>query len=431
MDLSLARSIKPDGTHKIEAIALKILLIGSGGREHALAWKISQSQIVSRLVCSPGSPGMAEIAECLDVKDPIGFSKDEGIDLVVVGPEQPLADGLADQLAAEGIPCFGPSAAGAKLESSKAFTKEICDAADIPTARYGHFTDAALAKGFLAEFKAPYVIKADGLAAGKGVVIASDLAEAESAIDELLALSGSLVVEEFMEGYEVSVFAVTDGQSIQRFGAAGDYKRAFDGGEGPNTGGMGAIIPHPRFDQALEDEVYAKIIEPTVRELNTRGITYRGVLYAGLMITADGPKLVEYNCRFGDPECQLLMRRLRSDVVPSLWGAATGRLAGIGLDWRDDRYGVLVTYATQGYPGSYEKGSEIKGVPSAGADVDAIVFHAGTKKDGDRLVANGGRVLSVTALGDTLEEARTLAYETTASIDWPEGFFRSDIGGNT
>ncbi|NNU15219.1 phosphoribosylamine--glycine ligase [Parvularcula sp. ZS-1/3] len=405
---------------------MKILLIGSGGREHALAWKIAQSQLVSRLVCASSNPGMAEAGDCRDIADPIVFAKEEGIDLVVVGPEQPLAEGLADRLEAEGIPCFGPVKAGATLETSKAFTKEICDAAGVPTARYGHFTESSSAKAFLKEFKAPYVVKADGLAAGKGVIIADDLARAEAAVDELLKVSCSVVIEEFMEGWEVSVFAVTDGESIQRFGSAGDYKRAHDGDEGPNTGGMGAVSPHPNFSRELEDQAYAEIIEPTLRELKKRDIAYRGVLYAGLMITAEGPKLVEYNCRFGDPECQILMRRLRSDVVPSLWGAATGRLAGVGLDWKDEA-GVLVTYAAEGYPGAYEKGSEIQGLDEVHKDFDTYVFHAGTKNDGEKILANGGRVLSVTALGDDIPSARAKAYKAAETIDWPEGFYRTDI----
>ncbi|GGY42800.1 phosphoribosylamine--glycine ligase [Parvularcula lutaonensis] len=406
---------------------MKILLIGSGGREHALAWKIAQSQLVSRLVCAPGNPGMAKVGECIPVDDPIAFSKENSIDLVVVGPEQPLAEGLADRLAEAGIPCFGPVKAGAMLESSKAFTKEICDEAGIPTARYGHFTEAALAKAFLDEFEAPFVIKADGLAAGKGVIIAEDRQQAEKAIDDLLNISGSLVIEEFMKGYEVSLFAVTDGETVQRFGTASDYKRAFDGDKGPNTGGMGCVSPAPRFTKELEDRAMEEIVLPTVRALKARGVTYRGVLYAGLMVTDDGPKLVEYNCRFGDPECQLLMRRLRSDVVPSLWGAATGRLAGVGLDWKDE-VGVLITYATKGYPGAYEKGSEIRGVEEAEKDDSIVIFHAGTKEEGGRLLANGGRVLSITALGEDYAYARGKAYQAANLIDWPEGFYRKDIG---
>lgn len=405
---------------------MRILLLGSGGREHALAWKIAQSQLVSRLVCAPGNPGMAEVAECMPVDDPVAFAQAENIDLVVVGPEQPLADGLADKLERAGIACFGPAQAAARLESSKAFTKEICDAAGVPTAAYGAFSDAGPAKGFLGRMKPPYVIKADGLAAGKGVIIANDRGDAEEAIDRLLALSGSIVIEEFMEGYEVSVFAITDGHSVQRFGHASDYKRAFDGNEGPNTGGMGAVCPALGFDQALEDRAYAEIIEPTLAELKKRGITYRGVLYAGLMITADGPKLVEYNCRFGDPECQLLMRCLRSDVIPSLWGAATGRLSGVGLDWMDGA-GVLVTYAAKGYPGAYEKGSAINGLDAANAAPGAFVFHAGTSLQDGALKAAGGRVLSVTGYGDDVRAARNVAYQAVQEVAWPEGFYRTDI----
>jgi len=405
---------------------LKILLIGSGGREHALAWKIAQSPLVSKLYCAPGNPGMAEVGECVSVNDVVAFSKEKTIDLVVVGPEQPLADGLADDLEAAGIPCFGPGKAAAQLEASKAFTKALCDEAGIPTARYGAFDNAAAAKAALDKFTAPYVIKADGLAAGKGVIIADYRDKAEAAIDQLTEGASSIVIEEFMTGYEVSVFAVTDGETIQRFGSASDYKRAFDGDEGPNTGGMGCFSPNPQFTQELEDRAYAEIIEPTIKALKARGITYRGVLYAGLMITEEGPKLVEYNCRFGDPECQLLMRRLRSDVIPSLWGAATGRLGGVGLDWREEA-GVLITYATQGYPGAYEKGSVIEGLAQANEAEEAVVFHAGTQLEGGQLTAAGGRVLSITALGDSLGEARDHAYAAVGKINWPEGFHRSDI----
>ncbi len=405
---------------------MNILLIGSGGREHALAWKIAQSPLVKRLICAPGNPGMAELGTCIGVEDPVAYAKEERIDLVVVGPEQPLADGLADRLAAAGIPVFGPSQAAARLEASKAFTKMICDEAGVPTARYGSFSDPREAKSFLGEFSAPFVIKADGLAAGKGVIIAEDRQRAEEAIDQLIGLSGSVVIEEFMEGYEVSVFAVTDGTAIQRFGSASDYKRAHDGDEGPNTGGMGAVSPPPRWNLELEDRAYREIIEPTLAALKARGVTYRGVLYAGLMVTAEGPRLVEYNCRFGDPECQLLMRRLRSDIVPSLWGAATGRLGGVGLDWIDDA-GVLVTYAAKGYPGSYRKGSRISGLEEAAKVDDTVIFHAGTGRDGDALTAQGGRVLSVTSLGRDLAEARERVYRAAGTIDWPEGFYRRDI----
>ena len=406
---------------------MNILLIGSGGREHALAWKIAQSALVKRLVCAPGNPGMAELGECRDVPDPVAFAKAEGIDLVVVGPEQPLAEGLADQLEAAGIPCFGPCKEAAQLEASKAFTKDLCAEAGIPTGRYGHFTDANEASQFLESFEAPYVVKADGLAAGKGVVIAATLDEARKALAELLPISGSLVIEEFLHGREMSMFAITDGESVVRFGTAQDYKRAFDGDEGPNTGGMGCITPPPHFSQELEDQAYAMIIEPTIKALKARGITYRGVLYAGLMITDAGPQLLEYNCRFGDPECQLLMRRLTSDLVPVLMGAAEGKLSQQRVAWTP-KAGTLITYATEGYPGSYERGSRIGGLADAEQEDGVVVFHAGTSKRDDQLVATGGRVLSVTALGQSAEEARTRAYRGAEAIDWPQGFYRKDIG---
>ncbi|MEM6913655.1 MAG: phosphoribosylamine--glycine ligase, partial [Pseudomonadota bacterium] len=326
---------------------MNILLIGSGGREHALAWKIAQSALVKRLVCAPGNPGMASMGECRDVPDPVAFAKAEGIDLVVVGPEQPLAEGLADQLEEAGIPCFGPCKEAAQLEASKAFTKDLCIEAGIPTGRYGHFTDAEEASIFLETFEPPYVVKADGLAAGKGVVIAETLEDARAAISTLLPLSGSLIIEEFLHGREMSVFAISDGERVVRFGSAQDYKRAFDGDEGPNTGGMGCISPPPHFSRALEDQAYATIIEPTVAALKKRGITYRGVLYAGLMITASGPQLLEYNCRFGDPECQLLMRRLDSDIVPVLLAASQGTLSDEAAVWTDQP-GALITYAAEG-----------------------------------------------------------------------------------
>ncbi len=406
---------------------MNILLIGSGGREHALAWKIAQSALVKRLVCAPGNPGMAELGACQDVPDPVAFAKAEGIDLVVVGPEQPLAEGLADQLEAAGIPCFGPCKEAAQLEASKAFTKDLCAEAGIPTGRYGHFTDVDEASQFLESFEAPYVVKADGLAAGKGVVIAPTLDEARKAVAELLPISGSLVIEEFLHGREVSMFAITDGERVVRFGTAQDYKRAFDRDEGPNTGGMGCITPPPHFSKELEDQAYATIIEPTIKALKARGITYRGVLYAGLMITEDGPQLLEYNCRFGDPECQLLMRRLTSDLVPILMGAAEGKLGDQSVEWTPEA-GTLITYATEGYPGSYEKGSPIGGIADAEQEDGVVVFHAGTSMRDDRLVATGGRVLSVTALGQNAEEARARAYRGAEAIDWPQGFYRKDIG---
>ena len=417
---------------------MHILLVGGGGREHALAWKIAQSPLVRRLTCAPGSDAMAATigakGTCVAVSpaDVPSFAKAEGIDLVVVGPEAPLADGLADQLEAVGIPCFGPSAVGAQLETSKAFTKDLCAAHTIPTAAYGRFDAADEAKAFLRTMTAPYVIKADGIAAGKGVVILDTLEEADKAVDEMLAgqfgeASATIVIEEFLTGTEVSVFALTDGETLLHCGDAQDHKRAFDGDQGPNTGGMGCFSPSPLFTPAIKEATYTSIIEPTLKALKEKGITYRGVLYAGLMLTEDGPKLIEYNARFGDPECQILMRRLRSDIVPALWGAATGRLSGIGLDWRAEA-SANVVYATKGYPGSYDKGSEIKGLDTAAETDEAVLFHAGTKIDGDKVLSNGGRVLNVTALGDDLEAAVARAYEAIEKISWPEGIYRTDIG---
>ncbi|MEM9810494.1 MAG: phosphoribosylamine--glycine ligase [Pseudomonadota bacterium] len=408
---------------------MNILLIGSGGREHALAWKIAQSPLVKRLICAPGNPGMAAVGECLTIDDPIAFARQEAIDLVVVGPEQPLAEGLADRLMDAGIPCFGPCKDAAQLETSKAFTKEICAEGGIPTARYGHFTDADEASAFLETFSAPYVVKADGLAAGKGVVIAETLEDARTAIPDLLAMSGSIIIEEFLDGREISLFAITDGENVVHCGTAQDYKRAHDGDAGPNTGGMGCVAPVVFWNDALEEETYRTIIEPTIRTLKQRGLTYRGVLYAGLMLTQDGVKLLEYNCRFGDPECQLLMRRCTSDLVPVLLAAAKGTLSGHTLQWTDD-HGLLITYATQGYPEAYEKGSPINRVHDAGAEPGVDIFHAGTAMKGDQLVAQGGRVLSITALGKTAAIAQERAYKAAEAIDWDQGFYRTDIGKN-
>ncbi|WP_370335164.1 phosphoribosylamine--glycine ligase [Parvularcula marina] len=413
---------------------MHILLVGSGGREHSLAWKIAKSPLLKRFTIVPGNPGTESLGDNLDM--PLGelpqWAKAEGVDLVVVGPEAPLADGLADQLEEAGIPCFGPKADGARLESSKAFLKDLCTEAGIPTARYGTFTEAAPAKAFLDTLEAPYVIKADGLAAGKGVIIAQTRDVAETAIDGMLggqfgAAGKTVLIEEFLKGTELSVFAVTDGESLLHFGAAQDHKRAFENDEGPNTGGMGGFSPSPLDTPKILARAYDEIIEPTLKALNAKGITYRGVLYAGLMITAEGPKLIEYNCRFGDPECQILMRRLRSDIVQSLWAAATGRLGGVGLDWMDDAAANIVM-ATKGYPDGYDKGSEIKGVDAANEMEGVVVFHAGTKSDGGKLLAYGGRVLNITATGATTGEALDRAYAAVDAIDWPEGFFRADIG---
>ena len=411
---------------------MDILLVGGGGREHALAWKIQKSPLVNRLVCTPGNAGIAALCETArpegDLSD---WAKTQEFDLVVVGPEAPLADGLADRLAAHGIPCFGPSQAAAQLEASKAYVKDLCEAAGIPTARSGTFTDEAEARAYLATMDAPYVVKADGLAAGKGVVIAATLDEARAAVADMLGgrfgeAGTRVVIEEHLSGAEVSLFALTDGESVLPFGAARDHKRAFDGDQGPNTGGMGVIAPPPALTDEIEARAYAEIIEPALAAMRDRGTPYVGVLYAGLMLTAEGPKLIEFNCRFGDPEAQVLMRRVRSDIVPALWGAATGRLGGVGLDWMEEAC-ICVVMAAKGYPGAYEKGSVIGGLEEAERG-GAIVFHAGTAEREGRVVADGGRVLGVTATGETLRAARDAAYAAAARIDWPDGFYRQDIG---
>jgi len=416
---------------------MNILVIGSGGREHALAWKIAQSSHVDRLICAPGNAGMAEVAECmpLDASDHdavVSLCRAEKIGLVVVGPEQPLIEGIVDQLEAEGIPAFGPTKAAAQLEGSKSFTKALCDRMNIPTAAYGHFTEADAAKDYLRAQKMPIVIKADGLAAGKGVVIAETLADAEVAIDEMLGgkfgdAGAEVVIEEFMVGEEASFFVLTDGQQILPLVTAQDHKRVGEGDVGPNTGGMGAYSPAPVMTRELIIETMTRIIVPTVQGLNELGTPYRGVLYAGLMITDEGPKLVEYNARFGDPETQVLMPRLASDIVPILHEIAQGALATNALRW-SNKTAVTVVMASNGYPGSYEKGSVIEGVEEAAKETGAVIFHAGTARKGGKLIATGGRVLNVTALGASVTEAVHKAYEAVDLINWPGGFCRRDIG---
>jgi phosphoribosylamine--glycine ligase len=413
---------------------MHILLVGGGGREHALAWKIAKSPLVSRLTCTPGNPGTGKLAQnvVLATDDITPFCRTESVDLVVIGPEAPLADGLGDDLAAAGIPCFGPTKAGARIETSKAFVKEIAREAGIPTAAAAEFTEAGAAREYLRTVDGPYVIKADGLAAGKGVVIAADRDEAERAVDHMLGggfgeAGMRILIEEFLEGTELSVFALTDGETLLPFGAAQDHKRAFDQDRGPNTGGMGGFSPSPLETPALLEQAYAEIIRPTLAALRSKGTIYRGVLYAGLMLTAGGPKLIEYNCRFGDPECQILMRRVRSDIVPALWGAATGRLAGVALDWIPQAAANIVL-ATQGYPDAYSKGSVIHGLEEVEGIDDVVVFHAGTAEMDGNLVAIGGRVLNVTALGETVGAALDKAYHAVETIDWPQGFYRKDIG---
>jgi phosphoribosylamine--glycine ligase len=417
--------------------SLNVLLIGSGGREHALAWKIAQSPLLGTLYAAPGNGGIAQCARIVDLnvddsRAVIQFCRDHGIGLVVVGPEAPLVAGLVDALEAAQIPAFGPSALAARLEGSKGFTKDMCAKYDIPTAAYARFTDLAAAKAYAKGQKLPLVIKADGLAAGKGVVIAATPAEAEAALDDMFGggfgqAGAEVVIEEFLKGEEASFFVLTDGETILSLDTAQDHKRVGDGDTGPNTGGMGAYSPAPVITPQLADRTLKEIILPTVRAMRDMGCPYKGVLYAGLMITGEGPKLIEYNARFGDPECQVLMMRLKSDIVPALLAVATGALKGVKLEWRDEA-ALTVVMAAKGYPGSYAKGSEITGLETAAADPQVQIFHAGTKVENGRVLANGGRVLNITALGKTVAEAQGRAYTAVDKIHWPDGFCRRDIG---
>lgn len=414
---------------------MNILLLGSGGREHALAWKLRQSPLCKTLYAAPGNPGIAEEAECvaLDVTDHgavIAFCESHDIRLVVVGPEAPLVDGLSDSLRAAGVPVFGPSQAAAQLEGSKGFTKDLCARAAIPTAGYVRTSSLDEARTALARFAAPYVLKADGLAAGKGVVIAATLAEAEETLADMFggAFGGAgaqVVIEEFMVGEEASFFALTDGTHIVPFGSAQDHKRVGDGDTGPNTGGMGAYSPAPVLTAELQARVMAEIIEPTVRTMREEGNPYQGVLFAGLMLTADGPKLIEYNARFGDPECQVLMMRLESDLVALMLACARCELAGAEVSLREET-ALTVVMAARGYPGTPEKGGaiDLSGVKPGAAKV----FHAGTALQDGVLVANGGRVLAVTANGASVTEAQATAYAAVDAIRFPSGFCRRDIG---
>ena len=418
---------------------MKVALIGSGGREHALAWKLLQSPRVDQLTCIPGNAGIAEIATCKPIKADditglIDFIETEAFDFVVVGPEQPLALGLVDDLLARNIKVFGPTQAAAQLESSKAFTKEFCSRHNIPTAAYGVFTQLAPAKAFLATMQPPFVLKADGLAAGKGVVIPETLETAESELEEFFSgkfgdASAKVVIEEFMHGQEVSFFAISDGQTALPLIGAQDHKRAFDGDQGPNTGGMGAYAPPPVFTKALEQRVMDEIITPTTAGMTQDGHPFVGVLFAGLMITENGPKLIEYNARFGDPECQVLMRALQSDLMDIMIAAADHDLDNLPAPkWSDDAI-VNIVLATQGYPGSYEKGSVIQGIDKADTIDGLKVFHAGTgRNENGELIATGGRVLNITASGPSIRQAVDRAYQAIdGAIDWPEGFCRRDI----
>ncbi len=414
-----------------------MLLIGSGGREHALAWKLAQSPLMGKLHAAPGNPGIAELAELapLDPADHravIDFCRRHSIGLVVVGPEAPLVDGLADNLRAMGLLVFGPSRIAAQLEGSKGFTKELCTRASIPTARYARASDRLAAEAALEDFGFPAVIKADGLAAGKGVVIAASPEEAAEALDLMFdggfgAAGEALVIEEFMEGEEVSFFALVDGETVLPFGSAQDHKRVGDGDTGPNTGGMGAYSPASIFTPELERRAMDEILLPTVRALAQDGTPYSGILYAGLMLTTEGPKLVEYNVRFGDPECQVLMMRLESDLLALMLAAAKGELADAGSVRFSDAAALTVVMAAQGYPGTPAKGGAIEGIDRGMAE-GAFVFHAGTRVEDGRLVAAGGRVLNVTALGSTVLEAQRTAYRAVDAVDFPTGFSRRDIG---
>ena len=416
---------------------MNVLLIGSGGREHALAWKLAASPVLTKLYAAPGNPGMTQDAECvaLEVSDHdavVAFCREKGVDLVVVGPEAPLVAGLADALNAADIRVFGPSAAAARLEGSKSFTKELCDRYGIPTAAYGRFENALAARAYVREQGAPIVIKADGLAAGKGVTVAMTEDEAIAAIDECFDGSfgeagASVVVEEFLEGEEASFFCLCDGAAALPFGTAQDHKRVGDGDTGPNTGGMGAYSPAPVLDEAILARTMAEIIEPTLKGMAEMGAPFTGVLYAGLMLTKDGPKLIEYNVRFGDPECQVLMMRLKEDLLALLNAAVDGQLAHVSARWRDEA-ALTVVLAANGYPASPEKGTAIRGLEAAAADENVEIFHAGTALKDGVLVANGGRVLNVTALGASVTEAQQNAYRAVDLIDWPEGFCRRDIG---
>ncbi|WP_048646017.1 phosphoribosylamine--glycine ligase [Nitratireductor soli] len=416
---------------------MKVLLIGSGGREHALAWKLAASPVLTRLYAAPGNPGIAAEAECvaLDAADHaavVAFCRDKAIDLVVVGPEAPLVAGLADALAGAKIRVFGPSAAAARLEGSKSFTKELCDRQGIPTAAYGRFDNALAAHEYIRQHGAPIVIKADGLAAGKGVTVAMTVDEALAAVDECLdggfgAAGASVVVEEFLEGEEASFFCLCDGKTALPFGTAQDHKRVGEGDTGPNTGGMGAYSPAPVMTEALIEQTMKEIIEPTMRGMAEMGAPFTGVLYAGLMLTKDGPKLIEYNVRFGDPECQVLMPRLKEDLLLLMNAAADGQLAHMSARWRDEA-ALTVVLAAKGYPANPEKGTIIRGVEQAADGEDVFVFHAGTALRDGALMASGGRVLNVTALGGTVTDAQRRAYAAVDKIDWPEGFCRRDIG---
>jgi phosphoribosylamine--glycine ligase len=420
---------------------MKVLVIGSGAREHALCWAFVRSPLCSKLYCAPGNPGIAEVAECLPIEVEstdkiVTAAKELAIDFVMVGPELPLTLGLVDKLAEAGIPAFGPTKAAAALEGSKGFTKDLCKRMNIPTAAYERFSDAQKAKEYVRAQGTPIVIKADGLAAGKGVTLAYSENEAFAAIDDALVggafgdAGAEIVIEEFLTGEEASFFALTDGDTALPFATAQDHKAVYDGDKGPNTGGMGAYSPASNIEigDEMSARVMKEIIEPTVRGMKQAGTPFSGMLYAGLMLTKDGPKLIEYNARFGDPETQVMIPRLKSDALSVMFAVAKGMLDGVNLEWHPDK-ALCVVVAAKGYPASYEKGSVIRNLEEAGKDKDVFIFHAGTAKNeaGD-ITANGGRVLGVTGWAKTVSEAKDKAYAAAAKIDWPEGFSRTDIG---
>jgi phosphoribosylamine--glycine ligase len=415
---------------------MNILILGSGGREHSLTWAVMQNPKCDKLIVAPGNAGIAQIADCasFDIDDGgevVNFVAANAIDFVIIGPEAPLANGVADRLREAGVLVFGPSKAAARLEASKSFTKEICDAADAPTAGYGHFLNAEAAKAHIRQEGAPIVVKADGLAAGKGVIVAMDVQSALDAVDDMFggAFGGAgaeVVIEEFMEGEEASFFILCDGKTALPIGTAQDHKRVGEGDTGPNTGGMGAYSPAP----VLTDEIAQKaldVVQPTIDEMAKRGTPYQGVLYVGLMIKDGQPRLVEYNVRFGDPECQVLMMRLGAQAFDLMHAAAEERLHETQVNWADD-HAITVVMAANGYPGSYEKGSVIGGLDTLMEDSKNMVFHAGTTAKDGMITATGGRVLNVTTRGDSLQDARDRAYAMIDQIDWTEGFYRADIG---
>jgi phosphoribosylamine--glycine ligase len=416
---------------------MNILLIGSGGREHALARSLSASSLCDRLLIAPGNPGTAQhgtnvVLDVTNHQAVIDFCRTMAIDFVVVGPEAPLVAGLVDDLTKAGLKAFGPTKAAAQLEGSKAFTKDLCSEFNIPTAAYRRFTDAEAAKAYIRSYGVPIVVKADGLAAGKGVVVATSFEEAEAAVEMMIggglgAAGAEVVIEAFLEGEEASFFALCDGNTAIPFGTAQDHKRVFDGDEGPNTGGMGAYSPAAVLTPELQARAMREIIEPTLAGMKARGMPYTGILYAGLMLTKDGPQLIEYNARLGDPETQVLLPRLRSDLVTAFLAACDGQLNNVSLRWSDEA-ALTIVMAARGYPGVVEKGSEIRNIDAAENLNDVIVFHAGTKQDGAKILANGGRVLNITALGRTISDAQAKAYGAVSKIDWPEGFCRRDIG---